>query len=206
MIKPSAGGLSMICRPRLVTSTALLTALALLHPSPAAAAGPGPVDLVRPFVGTQNFGNTFPGASAPFGMVQVSPDTGGQGGYDYKQGAIYGFSQTHLSGVGCGVAGELPMLPTTGAVGSVDADGYKSAFSHDDEEASPGYYRVGLSRYDVQAELTATARTGWQRYTFPATDAANVLFNTGRANQSVFDSDIHVVGDRTVEGRVHAGN
>ncbi|HEV8174623.1 MAG TPA: hypothetical protein VGP91_13340, partial [Actinoplanes sp.] len=63
----------MICRPRLVTPTALLTALALLHPSPAAAAEPGPVDLVRPFVGTENFGNTFPGASAPFGMVQVSP-------------------------------------------------------------------------------------------------------------------------------------
>jgi predicted alpha-1,2-mannosidase len=196
----------MICRPRLVTPTALLTALALLHPSPAAAAEPGPVDLVRPFVGTENFGNTFPGASAPFGMVQVSPDTGGQGGYDYKQSAIYGFSQTHLSGVGCGVAGELPMLPTTGPVDSVDADGYKSPFSHADEQASPGYYRVGLARYDVQAELTATARTGWQRYTFPATDAANVLFNTGRANQSVFDSEIHVVGDRTVEGRVHAGN
>ncbi len=149
----------MICRPRLVTSTALLTALALLHPSPAAAAGPGPVDLVRPFVGTQNFGNTFPGASAPFGMVQVSPDTGGQGGYDYKQSAIYGFSQTHLSGVGCGVAGELPMLPTTGAVGSVDADGYKSAFSHDDEEASPGYYRVALSRYDVSAPARTTTRS-----------------------------------------------
>jgi predicted alpha-1,2-mannosidase len=193
-------------RRLIAASTTLLTALALAHAGPARAADPGPVDLVHPFVGTENFGNTFPGASAPFGMVQVSPDTGGQGGYDYKASAIYGFSQTHLSGVGCGVAGELPILPTTGAIDSVDADGYKSAFSHDDEEASPGYYRVGLSRYDVTAELTATARTGWQRYTFPATEAANVLFNTGRANQSVFDSEIHVVGDRTVEGRVHAGN
>jgi predicted alpha-1,2-mannosidase len=174
-------------------------------PSPASAADPAPVDLVNPFVGTQNFGNTFPGASAPFGMVQVSPDTGGQGGYDYLQNSMYGFSQTHLSGVGCGVAGELPIMPTTGAITSVDPNTYKSQFSHADEQATPGYYRVGLSRYQVNAELTATARTGWQRYTFPSTTSANVLFNTGRANQGVFDSEIHVVGDRTIEGRVHAG-
>ena len=180
---------------------------ALVGPAPVtSAAADDPVDLVNPFVGTENFGNTFPGASAPFGMVQVSPDTGGQGGYDYRQSAIYGFSQTHLSGVGCGVAGELPIMPTAGAITSVDPAAYRSAYSHDDEQASPGYYRVGLSRYQVTAELTATPRTGWQRYTFPSTGAANVLFNTGKANQSVFDSEVHVVGDRTVEGRVHAGN
>ncbi|WP_433367510.1 GH92 family glycosyl hydrolase [Actinoplanes sp. CA-142083] len=176
-------------------------AVAPLNKAPA-----DPVDLVNPFVGTENFGNTFPGASAPFGMVQVSPDTGGQGGYDYRQTSIYGFSQTHLSGVGCGVAGELPIMPTTGAITSVDPAAYRSAYSHDDEEATPGYYRVGLTKYQISAELTATARTGWQRYAFPSTTAANVLFNTGKANQSVFDSEIHVVGDRTVEGRVHAGN
>ncbi|MBL7254002.1 GH92 family glycosyl hydrolase [Paractinoplanes lichenicola] len=186
----------------LLLSAALVTSV-LAAPAPVDAQ---PVDLVRPFVGTENFGNTFPGASAPFGMVQVSPDTGGQGGYDYRQSTIYGFSQTHLSGVGCGVAGELPMMPTTGAITSVDPNVYKSPYSHDDEEASPGYYRVGLAKYDVEAELTATARTGWQRYTFPATGAANVLFNTGKANQSVFDSEIHVVDDRTIEGRVEAGN
>ncbi|UQU66583.1 GH92 family glycosyl hydrolase [Couchioplanes caeruleus] len=190
----------------LAASTAFLVSAAVLHAAPAQAAEPAPVDLVHPFVGTQNFGNTFPGASAPFGMVQVSPDTGGQGGYDYQQNSIYGFSQTHLSGVGCGVAGELPMLPTTGAVSTVDPNEYRSPYSHSDEEASPGYYRVGLSKYQTKAELTATPRTGWQRYTFPSTGAANVLFNTGKANQSVFDSEIHVVGDRTVEGRVHAGN
>ncbi|MBU2662639.1 GH92 family glycosyl hydrolase [Actinoplanes bogorensis] len=188
----------------LLLSAVLVTGLFAAPAAPAAAAEP--VDLVRPFVGTENFGNTFPGASAPFGMVQVSPDTGGQGGYDYKQSSIYGFSQTHLSGVGCGVAGELPIMPTTGAITSVDPNVYKSAYSHDDEEASPGYYRVGLSRYGVGAELTATERTGWQRYTFPSTGSANVLFNTGKANQSVFDSEIHVVGDRTIEGRVEAGN
>ncbi|GAA2604639.1 GH92 family glycosyl hydrolase [Paractinoplanes durhamensis] len=182
-------------------SVALLAASLAVAPANAA-----PEFEVNPFVGTENFGNTFPGAGAPFGMVQVSPDTGGQGGYDYRQDTIYGFSQTHLSGVGCGVAGELPIMPTTGAITSVDPAAYRSAYAHADEEAAPGYYRVGLSRYGVGAELTATARTGWQRYTFPATGAANVLFNTGRANQSVFDSEIHVVGDRTIEGRVHAGN
>ena len=194
---------------RLAIAAALALAATVSVPGAAHAADPppagSPVDLVRPFVGTENFGNTFPGASAPFGMVQVSPDTGGQGGYDYKQSAIYGFSQTHLSGVGCGVAGELPVMPTTGAVTSVDPNTYKSAYSHADEQASPGYYRVGLSTYGISAELTATARTGWQRYAFPATGAANVLFNTGQANQNVFDSEVHVVGDRTVEGRVHAG-
>ncbi|GID26137.1 GH92 family glycosyl hydrolase [Paractinoplanes brasiliensis] len=184
----------------------LLSAVLLIPGVAAPQAEPAPVDLVRPFVGTENFGNTFPGAAAPFGMVQVSPDTGGQGGYDYKQSTIYGFSQTHLSGVGCGVAGELPIMPTTGAITSVDPNVYRSAYSHDDEEASPGHYRVGLSTYGIDAELTATERTGWQRYTFPATGAANVLFNTGKANQSVFDSEIHVVDDRTIEGRVEAGN
>jgi predicted alpha-1,2-mannosidase len=192
---------------RLAAAVAAGVVVVGLAPAVAQAA-PAPVDpvsLVNPFVGTQNFGNTFPGASAPFGMVQVSPDTGGQGGYDYLQNAIYGFSQTHLSGVGCGVMGELPIMPTTGAVDNVDKDAYKSAYSHDDEHAEPGYYRVGLQKYGVNAELTATARTGWQRYTFPSTGQANVLFNTGQANQSVKDSEIHVVGDRTLEGRVRAG-
>jgi predicted alpha-1,2-mannosidase len=203
---------------RLLAGGLLVPVGAMLGPAPAAAApvaaaapagASAPADLttlVNPFVGTQNFGNTFPGTSAPFGMVQVSPDTGGQGGYDYLQNQIYGFSQTHLSGVGCGVVGELPIMPTTGAVDTVDPNAYRSPYSHTDERATPGYYRVGLSRYGVDAELTATARTGWQRYSFPATAAANVLFNTGRANQRVFDSEVHVVGDRTVEGRVRAGN
>ncbi|HCU51401.1 MAG TPA: alpha-mannosidase, partial [Micromonosporaceae bacterium] len=191
-------------------ATASVLVAGSLYGTPAAPAqavvpAADPVTLVNPFVGTQNFGNTFPGASAPFGMVQVSPDTGGQGGYDYQQDTIYGFSQTHLSGVGCGVAGELPIMPTTGAVDNVDHNAYGSRYSHSDEQATPGYYRVGLSRYGVNAELTATQRTGWQRYTFPATNAANVLFNTGKANQGVFDSEVHVAGDRTVEGRVRAG-
>ncbi|QFU92227.1 GH92 family glycosyl hydrolase [Amycolatopsis sp. YIM 10] len=192
---------------RRIASAALAGALVAgtLLGTGTATAQEDPVSLVNPFIGTQNFGNTFPGASAPFGMVQLSPDTGGQGGYDYQQDSIHGFSQTHLSGVGCGVAGELPIMPTTGAVGSVNPDEYRSKYSHDNEEAEPGYYRVGLSTYGVDAELTATERTGWQRHAFPATGEANLLFNTGKANQTVHDSEVHVVGDRTVEGRIRAG-
>src|SRR5215208_4462848 len=128
---------------------ARLATLAALAVPAVAAAEDSPTALVNPFIGTQNFGNTFPGASMPFGMVQVSPDNGGQGGYDYKRDYIHGFSQTHLSGVGCGVVGELPVMPTTGAVGTTDQNGYRSTFSHGNEAAEPGYYRVHLDRYDV---------------------------------------------------------
>src|SRR3954469_10641516 len=183
--------------------------LGLVLPSgapPTAVAAERLVGAVNPFIGTQDNGNTFPGASAPFGMVQASPDTGGEGGYDHSQSSIYGFSQTHLSGVGCPVVGELPVMPTTGAVTTTDPDRYRSTYTHEDEQAEPGYYRVGLPTYGVQAELTATDRTGWQRFTFPAGKQANVLLNTGKANMRVFDSEVHVVGDRTVEGRIHDGN
>ena len=93
---------------RLTAVAAALLALAL--PGVAAAAPDDPSELVNPFIGTENFGNTFPGASMPFGMVQVSPDNGGQGGYDYKRDYIHGFSQTHLSGVGCGIEGDVPFM------------------------------------------------------------------------------------------------
>src|SRR4029079_7905336 len=92
------------------------------------------------------------------------------------------------------------------SVTTVDPDRYRSTYSHADEEAEPGYYRVGLATHGVQTELTATARPGWQRFTFPADKAANVLLNTGKANMRVFDSEVHVVGDRVVEGRIHDGN
>ena len=150
-------------------------------PCTAAQTDADPSSLVNPFVGTQNFGNTFPGASVPFGMVQVSPDTARQGGYDYK--ADLDLRLLADAPVRCRLRGRWASCRScrpVGSVDNVDINAYKSAFSHDDEAASPGYYRVGLSRYGVNAELTATQRTGWQRYTFPATGAANVLFNTGR--------------------------
>lgn len=173
---------------------------------PAASPTDDLTSLVNPFIGTQNHGNTFPGAALPFGMVQTSPDTGGGGGYDYDRHHIYGFSQTHLSGVGCGVNGELPMLPTTGRVVSTDPAGNASGFSHAHEQASPGYYAVDLARYHTRAELTATTRSGWQRYTFPAGGNGTVLLYSGKANMRVFDSGLNIVGDRAVEGRVRDGH
>ncbi|MFC5721477.1 GH92 family glycosyl hydrolase [Streptomyces gamaensis] len=160
---------------------------------------PGLTPLVNPFIGTQNEGNTFPGAAVPFGMVQLSPDTGHDTGYDYKDSRIRGFGAVHLSGVGCRLGGDLPVLPTTGEVKETDNARYAAAFSHRDEVASPGYYRARLSSYGgITAELTAGTRTGRMRYTFPATDKANVLLNSGQSLHRTVSTTVEVVDDRTV--------
>ncbi|MGW7570687.1 GH92 family glycosyl hydrolase [Streptomyces tendae] len=183
-----------LCVAGVVAASALLTA-------PAAQAAPTTdqnlTDLVNPFIGTENEGNTYPGAAVPFGMVQFSPDTGHNVGYDYSNDHIRGFSLVHLSGVGCGLGGDLPVLPTTGDVTETDYAKYAAGFSHDDEEASPGYYRVGLDS-GVEAELSATARTGVQRYTFPATDKANVLLNAGQSLHKNISTEVEVLDSRTV--------
>ncbi|MFI0740742.1 GH92 family glycosyl hydrolase [Streptomyces sp. NPDC021100] len=158
-------------------------------------------DLVNPFIGTKNEGNTFPGAAVPFGMVQLSPDTGHPMGYDYKHTRIRGFSAVHLSGVGCRIGGDLPVLPTTGEVTETDNAKYAAAFSHADETARPGYYRVKLGS-GVTAELTATTHTGRQRFTFPATDKANVLINAGQSLHRGVSSKVEIVDDRTVRATV----
>ncbi|TKA10378.1 GH92 family glycosyl hydrolase [Actinacidiphila oryziradicis] len=170
-------------------------------PSPVQAADrPEPLtDLVNPFIGTQNEGNTYPGAAVPFGMLQLSPDTGHSTGYDYADSHIRGFSAIHLSGVGCGLGGDLPVLPTTGEVTETDYAKYAAEFSHDNEQASPGYYKVKLTSYGgITAELTATARTGRQRYTFPATDHANVLLNAGQSLHRTLSTTVEVLDARTV--------
>ncbi|NED12830.1 GH92 family glycosyl hydrolase [Streptomyces sp. SID9124] len=192
-------------RPRLRGPAAALAAAALLGgvllPGAAAEAAPRSdgrlTDLVNPFIGTQNEGNTYPGASVPFGMVQLSPDTGHNTGYDYGENHIRGFSSVHLSGVGCGLGGDLPTLPTTGDVTETDYAKYAAEFSHDDEKASPGYYKVGL-KTGIEAELTATQRTGVQRYTFPATDKANVLLNAGQSLHRTLSSEVEILDNRTV--------
>ncbi|MGW3407681.1 GH92 family glycosyl hydrolase [Streptomyces sp. NPDC000888] len=176
-------------------------AASALFAAPAAqAVGPSAgqlTDLVNPFIGTENDGNTYPGAAVPFGMVQFSPDTGHNTGYDYSQNHIRGFSLVHLSGVGCGLGGDLPVLPTTGDVTETDYGRYQAEFSHDTESASPGYYKVGL-KTGIDAELTATARTGVQRYTFPATDKANVLLNAGQSLHRTVSTKVEILDNRTV--------
>ncbi|MBV1949322.1 GH92 family glycosyl hydrolase [Streptomyces sp. BV129] len=179
-------------------------AASALAATPARAAEPSDghlTDLVNPFIGTQNEGNTFPGAAVPFGMVQLSPDTGHRTGYDHTHDHIRGFSLLHVSGVGCRIGGDLPVLPTTGEVTATDNARYAAAFSHDDEEASPGYYRVGLAG-GIRAELTATARTGVQRYTFPATKQANVLLNAAQSLHKPGGAEVEILDDRTVRTKI----
>ncbi|MGA3171505.1 MAG: GH92 family glycosyl hydrolase [Chthoniobacteraceae bacterium] len=158
------------------------TAAALSTAARAAARPDGPDNpcaAVNPMVGTVPEGHTFPGATVPFGMVQVSPDTRTSGweacsGYDYQDSTILGFSHTHLIGTGCGDLGDILLMPT---VGAVDFTAYQSRFSHDQERAEPGYYKVFLQDPKVQVELTATPRVGIQRYTFPATSRAHVIID-----------------------------
>jgi len=158
-----------------------------------------PVSYVNPMIGTSGMGHTFPGACAPFGIVQLSPETdtipqniGGnyQGkvyaycaGYQHDDPTIVGFSHTHLSGTGHSDLGDIMIMPQTGALmlnpGTADnpAAGYRSRFSHDTEVASPGYYAVTLADNQVRAEMTATQRVGVHRYTFPQGDDCRMILD-----------------------------
>ncbi len=154
---------------------------------------------VNPLIGTQKMGHTFPGATVPFGMVQLSPDTdtlqyieNGKynpdmykycGGYQYDDKTIVGFSHTHFSGTGHSDLGDFLVMPTVGKVmlnpgtANVSGSGYRSAFKHENEVAKPGYYSVLLDDYHIKAELTATERVGFHQYTFPKTDEANIILD-----------------------------
>src|SRR5437763_237402 len=159
--------------------------------------------LVDPFVGTDNDGNTFPGATVPFGMVQLSPDTTSTGWYKYQDSKIRGFSLTHFSGAGCPAYADVPFMPSVGPLkaspGSNWSD-YAADFSHDGEQAAPGYYAVELNS-GVRVELSATARTGFGVFTFPSTQAANVFINAGGSATGDSDSSVQIWGDREVVGR-----
>lgn len=169
-----------------------------------------PVDYaaeVNPFIGTDFTGNTYPGAQAPFGMVQLSPDNGLPGwdrisGYFYPDSTIAGFSHTHLSGTGAGDLYDISFMPVTLPYKEAPAPlGIHSLFSHADEEASAGYYKVLLKDYGIRVELTATERCGIQRYTFPEAQAA-VFLNLRKAMNwdATQDSHIEQVDSVTVRG------
>jgi len=155
---------------------------------------------VNPFIGTKNMGHTYPGATTPFGMVQLSPETNFQhmydkddnynretykycSGYQYDDSTIFGFSHTHFSGTGHSDLGDFLIMPTHGALqlepGSASNPdmGYISRFSHDNETAKPGYYSVILDDYKIKAELTASDRVGFHRYTFPETDSVHIILD-----------------------------
>lgn len=164
-------------------------------------------EYVNPFIGTGFTGNTYPGAQAPFGMVQLSPDNGLPGwdrisGYFYPDSTIAGFSHTHLSGTGAGDLYDISFMPVTLPYKEADAPlGIHSLFSHDEETASAGYYQVRLKDYDINVELTATERCGIQRYTFPEADAA-IFLNLRKAMNWDFTNDtrIEVVDSVTIQG------
>ncbi|HEY8559367.1 MAG TPA: GH92 family glycosyl hydrolase [Pyrinomonadaceae bacterium] len=166
---------------------------------------------VDPFVGTGGHGHTFPGATAPFGAVQLSPDTrvdnwDGSSGYHYSDDLIYGFSHTHLSGTGipdyCDVL-FAPYVSENDYLEGNSADtknGYASRFSHAEESAAPGYYAVKLKDENIYAEMTTTARAGFHRYTFPqATENAKLTLDL-KWRDKVLYSEIEIVGDRAIAG------
>ena len=164
-------------------------------------------EYVNPFIGTDFTGNTYPGAQVPFGMVQLSPDNGLPGwdrisGYFYPDSTIAGFSHTHLSGTGAGDLYDISFMPVTLPYKEADVPlGIHSLFSHDEETASAGYYQVRLKDYDINVELTATERCGFQRYTFPEADAA-IFLNLRKAMNWDFTNDtrIEVVDSVTIQG------
>ena len=157
------------------------------------------IQFVNPMVGTQKMGHTFPGATVPFGMVQLSPDTDTIGyardgkynpdvyrycaGYQYDDKTIVGFSHTHFSGTGHSDLGDFLIMPTTGPLqlnpGTANdpSSGYRSAFSHATEAAEPDYYKVKLDDHGILAELTATTRVGFHQYTFPQSDQAHIILD-----------------------------
>lgn len=143
-----------------------------------------PNQYVNPFIGTGGHGHTYPGATVPFGMVQLSPDNGTQGwdwssGYNYSDTVIAGFSHTHLSGTGIGDLCDISVMPTIGI--KPDTVSVKSGFSHAKEQASPGFYSVFLNRYGINAAFTTTKHCGLHQYTFPAGADATIRFDLGFA-------------------------
>ena len=177
-------------------------------------------DFVKIKIGTGGHGHTFPGATVPFGMVQLSPDTFDAGweqsewdhcsGYHIKDKYISGFSHTHLSGTGCADLLDFLVMPRTGpvktAIGSREhpEEGYSSRFSHEDEIAVPGYYSVLLKDTNIRAELSATERAGIHRYTFPKTDSSHMILDLGYVGSGTPDkvvwSQVKAVGNDTLVG------
>jgi predicted alpha-1,2-mannosidase len=182
-----------------------------------------PTEYVNPFTGTKagdpelnekmgfgwGNGNTYPGAVLPYGMLQWSPDTPSDrpGGYSYKDNEITGFGLTHMSGAGCPIYGDAPIMPALGAPEvspAVEPDRYSAGFRHADEHASPGRYSVRLDN-GAEVELAATTRGGVGRFTFPAREQATLLVDAAGSVNGATASHLRVVGDDTIVGQVTSG-
>ncbi len=157
--------------------------------------------LVNPFVGTAAGGDIVPGAIAPFGLVELSPDMHTASYYIYQQRHISGFSMIHLSGAGCPNGGDVFFTATTGPV-RVQPKQYGFDFSHKQEAASPGYYRVLMKTWGINAQLTATTHCGMAKFIFPASKQANILIPISRTDTGTASSHIKIINDHTITGSV----
>lgn len=157
------------------------------------------IPYVNPFIGTANGGNTFPGAVVPWGMVSVSPHNspGSPSGYIYGGKYFYGFGHTHLSGTGCSDLGSIILTATTGTVKS-EPDEFKSTYSN--ESASPGYYKIFLDDYKINAEVTATIRCGFTRLTSSDDADINIILDVGRSLNLLGGGKVTMISEREVEG------
>jgi predicted alpha-1,2-mannosidase len=166
---------------------AVILSAATLH----AQTTPAPYNLVDPFIGTAGGGNTFPGATLPFGMVQWSPDTNQDAWYRHDEKTIYGFSLTHLSGAGCPLYGDFAVLPIADALTvspGANIAAYAQAFNHGNEQAHPGYYAVTLAS-GVRVEITVAERAGIAKFTFPPGVPARLLVNAGSSTHGLGGAD-----------------
>lgn len=158
---------------------------------------------VNPFIGTGGTGHTFPGATVPYGMVQLSPDTRidgsweGCSGYHYSDNRIYGFSHTHLNGTGVSDYGDILLMPTMGEP-SFDNKIYSSTFSHANEKASAGFYSVKLDKHNIDVRLTTSTRVGFHEYTFNESGLANIILDLNHRDK-LLEGKIRVINDRTIE-------
>jgi predicted alpha-1,2-mannosidase len=184
------------------------------------------VKFVKPIIGTQRMGHTYPGATVPFGMVQLSPDTdtisfeiNGKynpdvykycAGYQYDDPTIVGFSHTHFSGTGHSDLGDFLVMPTVGVlqlnpgIAADPASGYRSSFSHRNETAEAGYYKVKLDDHNITAELTASTRVGFHQYSFPATEQAHIILDLASGIYNYEEKNVwtyvRVVNDSLITG------
>lgn len=166
---------------------------------------------VNTFIGTGGHGHTYPGATMPFGMMQLSPDTrldgwDGCSGYHYSDHYIFGFTHTHLSGTGVSDYGDILLMPTNAINfnnGANDNEGYGSHFSHDNEEAAPGYYKVLLDDTNIEVELTVTPRAGMHKYTYPTAENQFAILDLLHRDK-VLDAKIEIVSDTEIQGYRHS--
>jgi len=166
---------------------------------------------VNTFIGTGGHGHTYPGASMPFGMMQLSPDTrlkgwDGCSGYHYSDRYIYGFSHTHLSGTGVSDYGDVLLMPTTEAVLNNGADGekgYRTRFSHEHEQAEPAYYQVWLDSTDIKVALTVSSRSGIHQYQYPSADNQFLILDLAHRDE-VIAHNIELISDTEVSGYRHS--